>query len=50
MTFGEFFDENANVMKYVARMKSISTIKEYINSERYIEKPFHNKVAKINNL
>ena len=31
-------------------MKSLKTIKRYIKSERYLDKPFNNKVAKINNL
>jgi len=32
------------------KMKGLKQIKRYIASERYLEKPYNNKVAKINNL
>ena len=46
----EFFTENKTVARYVKRMKGLRQMKRYIKSERYLEKPFNNKVAKINNL
>ena len=46
----EFFNENKNVARYVKRMKGLKSVKRYIKSDRYLEKPFNNKVAKINNL
>ncbi len=50
LTENEFFTENKKVAMYVKRMKGLRQIKRYIKSERYLEKPFNNKVAKINNL
>ena len=50
LTNNEFFNENKNVAKYVKRMKGLRQIKRYIKSPNYLEKPFNNKVAKINNL
>ena len=50
LTHNEFFNENKNVAKYVKNMKGLPQIKKYIKSDRYLEKPFNNKVAKINNL
>lgn len=50
LTENEFFNENKAVQRYVKRMKNLKQIKRYIKSERYIEKPFNNKVAKINNM
>ena len=43
-------DRNKNVARYVKRMKGLRQMKRYIKSERYLEKPFNNKVAKINNM
>ena len=50
LTDNEFFTENKNIARYVKRMKGLKSVKRYIKSERYLEKPFNNKVAKINNL
>ena len=50
LTENEFFTENKKVAMYVKRMKGLRQIKRYIKSERYLEKPFNNKVAKINNM
>jgi len=50
LTNNEFYEQNKNVARYVKRVKNIKQIKKYINSDRYLEKPFNNKVAKINNL
>ena len=36
--------------RYVKRMKALKRVKVYMKSEKYLEKPFNNKVAKINNL
>ena len=44
------FNENKNVARYVKRMKALKLIKRYIKSDRFLEKPFNNKVAKINNM
>ena len=50
LTNNEFFNENKNVARYVKRMKGLRQIKRYIKSDRFVEKPFNNKVAKINNM
>ena len=50
LTNNEFFTENKNIARYVKRMKGLRQVKRYIKSDRYLEKPFNNKVAKINNL
>eukprot|EP00806_Schmidingerella_arcuata_P001654 Macronucleus_2492.p3 GENE.Macronucleus_2492~~Macronucleus_2492.p3 ORF type:complete len:220 (+),score=60.35 Macronucleus_2492:31-660(+) len=50
LTEEEFCTENKNVARFCKRMKSLKTIKRYIKSERYLAKPFNNKVAKINNM
>ena len=50
LTSNEFFQENKNIAAYVKRMKNLRQIKSYVKSDRYLEKPFNNKVAKINNL
>ena len=50
LTNNEFYTENKNVARYVKRMKGIRQIKKYMKSERYLDKPFNNKVAKINNM
>ena len=50
LTQNDFYDENKNVLRYVTRMKALIQIKNYIKSDRYLAKPFNNKVAKINNL
>ena len=50
LTNNFFFTENKSVARYVKRMKGLTTIKSYIQSDRFIEKPYNNKVAKINNL
>ena len=50
LTDNEFYTENKTVAKYVKRMKGLKQMKRYIKSDRYLEKPFNNKVAKINNL
>jgi len=50
LTNNEFFSENKNVARYVKRMKGLKTVKRYIKSDRFLEKPFNNKVAKFNNL
>jgi len=50
LTNSEFFNENKNIARYVKRMKSLRQVKRYLKSDRYLEKPFNNKVAKINNL
>lgn len=50
LTATEFYRENPEVGKYVKAVKNIRQIKRYIKSDRYLEKPFNNKVAKINNM
>ena len=50
LTDDVFYTENKNVAKYVKRVKGLRQMKRYIKSDRYMEKPFNNKVAKINNL
>ena len=50
LTNNEFFTENKAVARYVKRMKTLKSVKRYIKSDRFLEKPFNNKVAKINNL
>ena len=50
LTENAFFTENKSVAKYVKRMKGLRQMKRYIKSDRYLEKPYNNKVAKINNL
>ena len=50
LTKNEFFDENKNVARYVKHIKGIRQIKRYIKSDRFVERPFNNKVAKINNM
>jgi len=50
LTEETFFSENKPVARYVKRMKTLKTIKRYIKSDRFLAKPFNNKVAKINNL
>lgn len=50
LTNNEFFNENKNVARYVKRMKGLRQVKRYIKSDRFVEKPFNNKVAKINNM
>ena len=50
LTDNEFYTVNKGVAKYVKRMKSVRQIKRYIMSDRFVEKPFNNKVAKINNM
>ena len=50
LTNNQFYEENKAVARYVKRMKELPNIKKYISSERYLEKPYNNKVAKINNL
>lgn len=42
--------ENKPLIKYVKRIKGIKQIKKYLASDRFLEKPFNNKIAKINNL
>lgn len=32
------------------KMKGVRQIKKYIMSDRFVEKPYNNKVAKINNM
>lgn len=46
----EFFNENKSIARYVKKMKGLRQIKRYILSERFVEKPYNNKVAKINNM
>ena len=50
LTENAFFTGNKSVAKYVKRMKGLRQMKRYIKSDRYLEKPYNNKVAKINNL
>ena len=50
LTNNEFYQENKSIARYVKRIKGIKQIKKYIASDRYLDKPFNNKVAKINNL
>ena len=50
LTDNEFLNENKKVARYVKKMKSLKQIKRYIMSDRFVEKPFNNKVAKINNM
>lgn len=50
LTEETFLSTSKQLQRYVKRMKSLKTIKRYIKSERYLDKPFNNKVAKINNL
>ena len=46
----EFYTEHKHVARYVKRMKGLRQMKRYIKSDRFVEKPFNNKVAKINNM
>ena len=50
LTENEFYSENKGVATYVKRMKGLKQMKRYIKSDRFLEKPFNNKVAKINNM
>ena len=50
LTENEFYTEHKNVTRYVKRMKGLRQMKRYIKSDRFVEKPFNNKVAKINNM
>lgn len=50
LTDNEFFNVHKSVARYVKKMKSIRQIKKYIMSDRFVEKPYNNKVAKINNM
>lgn len=50
LTENAFFTENKSIARYVKRMKGLKTVKRYIKSDRFLEKPYNNKVAKINNL
>ena len=50
LTEEEFLSENKAVARFVKRMKNLKQIKRYIKSDRFLAKPFNNKVAKINNL
>ena len=50
LTDNVFFTENKQVARYVKRVKGLRQMKRYIKSDRYMDKPFNNKVAKINNL
>ena len=50
LTDNVFFTENKSVARYVKRVKGLRQMKRYIKSDRYMDKPFNNKVAKINNL
>lgn len=50
LTDNVFFTENKNVARYVKRVKGLRQMKRYIKSDRYMDKPFNNKVAKLNNL
>ena len=50
LTNGEFYEENKTIARYVKRVKGLKQLKRYFTSDRYLEKPFNNKVAKINNL
>ena len=50
LTENRFYEENKVMEQYVNRMKELPNLKRYIESDRYLEKPFHNKVALINNL
>ena len=45
-----FYDSNDNVRNYSYRMKALPALKSYIASDRFIERPYNNKIAKINNL
>ena len=49
LTENRFYEENKAMEQYVNRMKELPNLKKYIESDRYIEKPFHSKVALINN-
>ena len=46
----EFYKENKQIFRYVKKMQGLRQIKRYKMSDRFIEKPFNNKVAKINNM
>lgn len=50
LTENKFFTEQKSVARYVKRVKGLRQMKRYIKSDRFMEKPFNNKVAKINNL
>ena len=50
LTEEEFLSENKAAARFVKRMKNLKQIKRYIKSDRFLAKPFNNKVAKINNL
>lgn len=50
LTNNEFFTQNKSVVKYMKKMKGVRQIKKYIMSDRFVEKPYNNKVAKINNM
>ena len=50
LTDDKFFTEQKTVARYVKRVKGLRQMKRYIKSDRYLEKPFNNKVAKLNNM
>ena len=50
LTQDQFYQQHSSVEKYVKRMKELPTLDNYFSSSRYVERPFNNKVAKINNL
>lgn len=49
LTENTFFTDKS-VARYVKRMKGLRQMKRYIKSDRFLEKPYNNKVAKINNM
>lgn len=49
LTDNQFFEENKSITRYVKTMNGKKQIKQYVASERFMTKPFNNKIAKINN-
>ena len=47
LSLGELYRENANVLKYVRKMKGFEGIKDYLESGRLDGLKFNNKNAKI---
>eukprot|EP00347_Sterkiella_histriomuscorum_P010535 403375911 len=46
---GEVYEKYPRLQEYFNRVSEIPEIKEYVQSDRFLKKPFNNKVAKLNN-
>jgi len=49
LTNGQFIKDHFNMANYITRMISIPSIKKYCISDRFMSRPFNNKLAVINN-